>query len=215
MAPEESKDIAVPAMVGFVGAGVAALGFGAGYGARSYRSSVAYKELMEKFPEVPTAEAEALAVSGARRAFLGGTALAALMGIGAVMTARANGIQSANDLGEAIKKWLPSEARLEVSIAHAQQQMPPPRVPFLTMLVLPTYATFSQSAMGPKLGELTRTITEHIQPARDRASAKFKASELGRRMSERAQGSTTQKPLEPWEKELLAKLEGQDAAKKK
>ena len=53
MAPEESKDIAVPAMVGFVGAGVAALGFGAGYGARSYRSSVAYKELMEKFPRCP------------------------------------------------------------------------------------------------------------------------------------------------------------------
>jgi hypothetical protein len=63
---------------------------------------------------VPTAEAEALAVSGARRAFVGGTALAGLMGVGAIMVARANGIQSAGDLGDAIKKWLPTEAHLEV-----------------------------------------------------------------------------------------------------
>jgi hypothetical protein len=47
---DASADVAVPAMVGFVGAGVAALGFGAGYGARSYRSSLAYKELVVREP---------------------------------------------------------------------------------------------------------------------------------------------------------------------
>ena len=72
-----------------------------------------------------------------------------------------------------------------------------------------------QTAVGPKLGELQRTITEHIQPVRERAAAKFKDSELGRRISERAQGSAVQKPLEPWEKELVAKLEGQAPAAKK
>ena len=118
---KDGADIAVPAMVGFVGAGLAALGFGAGYGAHSYRSSLAYKELVEKFPEVPTAEAEALATSGARRAFMGGTALAGLMGVGAVMVARSNGIHTAGDLGDAIKKWLPSEARLEVGCRGAQE----------------------------------------------------------------------------------------------
>ena len=69
--------------------------------------------------------------------------------------------------------------------------------------------------MAPKVGELQRTITEHMQPARDRAAAQFKSSDLGRRMSERAQGSGVQKPLEPWEKEVIAKLEGQESSSKK
>ena len=33
---DEEVSVAVPAMIGFVGIGVGALGFGAGYGARSY-----------------------------------------------------------------------------------------------------------------------------------------------------------------------------------
>ena len=110
----DEPSVAVPAMVGFCGVGVAAIGFGAGYGARSYFTTAAYKELVEKFPEAPTAEAEALARGGATRAFLGGTALAACMGIGAVMTARAYGITSASELGDEIRKWLPTQARLEV-----------------------------------------------------------------------------------------------------
>ena len=68
--------------------------------------------------------------------------------------------------------------------------------------------------MAPKLGELQRTITEHVQPLRDRASGKFKESELGRRMSERAQGSGKQAKLEPWEKEMLATLESKEAVTK-
>ena len=96
----EEASVAVPAMIGFCGIGVGAVGFGAGYGARSYFTTAAYKELLEKFPEAPTAEAEALARGGATRAFLGGTALAGLMGIGAVVTARAYGIRTAADFGE-------------------------------------------------------------------------------------------------------------------
>lgn len=72
-----------------------------------------------------------------------------------------------------------------------------------------------QNAVAPRVGELQRTITEHMQPVRDRAAAQFKSSELGRRMSECAQGSATQKPLEPWEKEVIAKLEAQDSPSKK
>ena len=72
-----------------------------------------------------------------------------------------------------------------------------------------------QNAVAPKVGELQRTITEHMQPVRDRTAAHFKSSELGRRISERAQGSATQKPLEPWEKELISKLEGQEPSSKK
>ena len=116
---DEEVSVAVPAMIGFVGIGVGAMGFGAGYGARSYFTTAAYKDLLEKFPEAPTAEAEALARGGASRAFLGGTALAGLMGIGALMTARAYGIRSAADFGEEVKKWLPTQASLEVRLAFS------------------------------------------------------------------------------------------------
>ena len=118
MGSPEQPDLAVPAMAAFCGIGLGALGFGAGYGARSYHSSNAYKDLVEKFPEVPTVEAEALARRGATRAFLGGTALAGLMGVGAVAIARFNGIRTAGDLGDAIKKWLPTESSLEVCAAY-------------------------------------------------------------------------------------------------
>ena len=112
--PAEEASIAVPAMVGFCGVGVAAVGFGAGYGSRSYFTTAAYKDLLEKFPDAPTPEVEALARSGATRAFLGGTALCGLMGVGAVLTARMYGINNAAELGDEIKKWLPTQARLEV-----------------------------------------------------------------------------------------------------
>ena len=118
VAPPAETSVAVPAMMGFCGIGVGAIGFGAGYGARSYFNTAAYKELLEKFPEAPTPEAERLARSGATRAFLGGTALAACMGIGAVVTARMYGIRSAQDLGDEIRKWLPTAAHLEVRRAR-------------------------------------------------------------------------------------------------
>ena len=112
--PAEEFNVAVPAMFGFCGVGVGAIGFGAGYGARSYFTTAAYKELLEKFPDAPTAEAENLARGGATRAFLAGTALAGMMGVGAVMTARMYGITTAAQLGDEIKKWLPTQAKLEV-----------------------------------------------------------------------------------------------------
>jgi hypothetical protein len=48
-----------------------------------------------------------------------------------------------------------------------------------------------------------------MQLARDAASKQFEDSELGRRMSERARSSPkAQTPLEPWEKEVVAAIEG-------
>ena len=114
----------VPVIFAFCGAGIAAMGFGAGYGASAYRRSNAFKELLEKFPEPPSAEAEQLARSGAGRAFLYGTGLAGLMGVGAVMAARANGIRSAQDLADAIKSWLPSREGLEVWLAALLSCLP-------------------------------------------------------------------------------------------
>jgi hypothetical protein len=115
----EGGSPSLPLIVGFCGAAVGAIGFGAGFGASSYRRSVAFKELMEKFPEPPTAEAERLARSGATSALLRGTALAGLMGLGAIAVAKANGIHSANDLADEIRKVLPTKERLEVRVIHA------------------------------------------------------------------------------------------------
>ena len=69
--------------------------------------------------------------------------------------------------------------------------------------------------MVPKLEPLQRTITEHMQGARDKASGTFQKSELGRRMSERAQGSVKAQKLEPWEKEIIATLEAKPETPKK
>ena len=112
--PADDASVAVPAMFACVGMGIGAIAFGAGYGARSYFSTAAYKELVEKFPDLPTAEAEAAARKGATRAFLGGTALCGAFGLGAIITARMYGIKSAADFAEEIKKWLPTQAKLEV-----------------------------------------------------------------------------------------------------
>ena len=76
---------------------------------------------------------------------------------------------------------------------------PPPRV---------------QTAVVPKIAPLQRTITEDLQGARDAAGGKFQKSELGRRMSERAQSTVKEQKLEPWEKEIIATLEGKPPAKK-
>jgi len=109
-----------PAAFATGAAGAMAFGFGAGYGARSYSASTAYKELLEKFPDKPTPEAEALARSGAMRAFVAGTALAGAMGFGVVMLARSYGVHSTADFAEEVKKWLPTKEKLEDSAAKLE-----------------------------------------------------------------------------------------------
>jgi len=103
----------VPSLLAFGTGGVLAVGFGAGYGAQSYGNSNVYKELIEKFPEPPSAEAEALARSGAARALFAGTGLAALMGVGAVALARSYGIRTIDDLADEARRWLPSKSTLQ------------------------------------------------------------------------------------------------------
>lgn len=114
MKEEGEASSVVPAALGLGVAAAMAVGFGAGFGARSYTASAAYKELLEKFPQPPTPEAEALARSGASRALAAGSLLAGAMGVGAVLLARANGVNSAADFAEEIKKWLPSKSSIEV-----------------------------------------------------------------------------------------------------
>jgi len=67
----------------------------------------------------------------------------------------------------------------------------------------------------PRLEPLQRTVTEHLQGVRDAANGSFQKTEIGRRMSERAEASMkAQKPLEPWEKDLINKIEGTTPPKK-
>ena len=173
---EASTTPVVPTVAGLAAAGMMAVGFGAGYGARAWNNSEAKRELIEKFPEQPTLEAEALARRGGFRAFAAGTALAGCMGVGAIFVARSYGITSMQQFGDEIKRWLPTKEAL-------------------------------QGEMQPKVDQLQRTITEHIQGGRTAVERQFKNSSAGEfvRASASPKADT---PLEPWEKELLAKLEG-------
>ena len=96
---EASTTPVVPTVAGLAAAGMMAVGFGAGYGARAWNNSEAKRELIEKFPEQPTLEAEALARRGGFRAFAAGTALAGCMGVGAIFVARSYGITSMQQFG--------------------------------------------------------------------------------------------------------------------
>ena len=201
--PADDASVAVPAMFACVGMGIGAIAFGAGYGARSYFSTAAYKELVEKFPNLPTAEAEAAARKGATRAFLGGTALCGAFGLGAIITARMYGIKSAADFAEEIKKWLPTQAKLRCAAA--------PICIFPVALARPPLTRSlaqTQTVVVPKIAPLQRTVTEHLQGARNAASGQFQKSELGRRLSERAQSSTKVQTMTEEEKRLIAQLEG-------
>ena len=152
----EVPNVSVPAAFGCVGAGVAAIAFGAGYGARAYTSSVAYKELLAKFPEAPTLEAEALARTGAGRAFLMGTGLAGLMGVGAVLFARVNGIKSASDFGEATRAWLPTREQMEGTVT--------PQTETLQRTVTETLQRARDSAAGAFQGSsVGRTASERAK----------------------------------------------------
>ena len=113
---EASTTPVVPTVAGLAAAGMMAVGFGAGYGARAWNNSEAKRELLEKFPEQPTLEAEALARRGGFRAFAAGTALAGLMGVGAVAVARSYGITSIQQFGEEVKRWLPTKEELQGAV---------------------------------------------------------------------------------------------------
>lgn len=158
---------------------MASIGFGVGYGTSAYRRSAAFKDLIEKFPDPPTAEAEALARSGAGRALLGGTALAGLMGAGAVLAARSNGIRTTQDLADEIKKWLPTREALEESVA--------PRLE-------PLQRTITEH-MQPVIGR-SKDRFENSQLGKQ-----------GRERAEQSVKAKGDQPLEAWEKEILAKLE--------
>merc|ERR1719291_1056712 len=103
----------LPALVSFGTLGALAFGFGAGAGWRSFSYSTAYKELVEKFPDAPSMEAEAMARRGATRALAVGTGLAAMMGVGAVAVARSYGVKTIEDFAEEARRWLPSREALQ------------------------------------------------------------------------------------------------------
>ena len=87
-------------------------------------------------------------------------------------------------------------------------------VPDLRLLCLRTH-TLSQTVIVPKIAPIQRTITEHMQGAREAASGQFHKSELGRRLSERAMTTVKDTKTEAWEKEVIARIEAQPAAAKK
>ena len=113
------------------------------------------------------------------------------------------GIKSAADFAEEIKKWLPTQAKLEVRAA--------PICIFSRCsrsLALSRSLAQTQTVVVPKIAPLQRTVTEHLQGARNAASGQFQKSELGRRLSERAQSSTKVQTMTEEEKRLIAQLEG-------
>jgi len=175
----------IPTVVGFLGAGFGAIAFGAGFGAGSYRRSSAYKELIEKFPEPPTAEMEALARHGAGRALAGGTALAALMGIGAVVVARSNGVCTVQDFADAMRQWLPTREGLEGSMKPKLE----PLQRTITEHFQPARNASSDSFQTSTLG---RTLSKRAE-----------------------QSAKGVKPMEPWEKEIVQALEAAEKAPKK
>ncbi len=196
----------VPAVTGLIGAGIMTMGFGAGYGARAWNNSEAKRELLEKFPEQPTLEAEAMARRGAFRALAAGTALAGLMGVGAVVVARSYGISNVQQFGEEIKRWLPTKDELQACAGCPIG--PPPqrgRAPDLSP-AFPCSPARAQGTVQPKLEPLQRTITEHVQGGRAVMERKIQNSSLGKDIAARTKPKA-EKELEPWEKELLAKLD--------
>lgn len=176
---------AVPAAIGFGVMGSMAFGFGMGFGSRSYTASAQYKDLLEKFPDKPTPEAEALARSGATRAFLAGTALAGLMGVGAVCVARAYGINSAADFAEEIKKWLPAKDGLEAKVM--------PKLDPLTRSISKNLQS-ARDAAGQRFeqSEMGRSLIKKAEESAEKRG-----------------------PAAQWEKDLVQKLEADHAPAKK
>ena len=107
---------------------------------------------------------------------------------------------------------------LALLVAAASAFAPAPVAPRATRLRAETadYASMDVDALEKIIEESRRKLLDlRLEKRQQSKKAQFKSSELGRRMSERAQGSATQKPLEPWEKEVIAKLETQDSPSKK
>ena len=149
-----------PAVATFGACGVIAIGFGAGYGFRGYQSSAAHKELLEKFPKPPTPEMEAFARSGASRALLAGTGLAGLMGIGAVLVARAYGITSIDHLGDEARRWLPTRQRLQETVAPKLEPLTRTVSNNLQQTRTSLTRRYSESSLG---GYLTRIAKRNAQ----------------------------------------------------
>jgi len=176
--PEDAKPTPVlPAMAAFGTCGILAMGFGAGYGMRAYEKSAAFKDLMEKFPEAPTAEAEALARTGATRALALGTGLAGLMGVGALMVARSYGIKTIDDFAEEARRLLPARQQLKENF--------------------------------DRLEPLQRTISETMQSARNSTAAAFEKSSVGQSLKGQVEKNleAQTKELQPWEKDLIKKID--------
>ena len=70
-----------------------------------------------------------------------------------------------------------------------------------------THEQFHEDVYVSIRAKATPERTREVVLSRDAASGKFQKSELGRRMSERAQTSVKAEKLEPWEKEVIASLE--------
>ena len=157
-------NISVPAAFCCVGVGLGAAGFGAGYGSRAYASSAAFKELVEKFPEPPSPEAERLARHGASRAFLAGTAVAGAMGVGAILALRLSGIKSVEDFGEECKRWLPSKQHLETTVGPQVDGLQRKVSENLQTVRDVASATFQESGVGRRAASAARGKEPDKQP---------------------------------------------------
>eukprot|EP00967_Tisochrysis_lutea_P156078 scaffold313810_cov37-Tisochrysis_lutea.AAC.1 len=174
----------IPAIAAFSTCGALAMGFGAGYGTRSFYSSEGYKELIEKFPEQPTAEMEAMARRTGVRALIAGTGLAALMGVGAVMTARAYGITTIAQVGDEARRWLPTTERMRSEVTPKIEPLQRSLSRSLQPVRDSAGDRYHQSQLGSYLSNKARTSSE----------------------------ANNIKELQPWEKELLAQLRALEEA---
>jgi len=79
---------------------------------------------------------------------------------------------------------------------------------------LPTTEQLS-STVVPKIEPLQRTLSRSLQPARDSAGERFQQSQVGSYLQKKALASSELKELQPWERELFAKLRALEEAEAK
>jgi len=114
---EETPSPVLPAVLACTATGLLSLGFGFGAGWRGFRESQVYADLIEKFPDEPTKQAEAMARRSATRALIAGTGITAVLGAASIAVARSYGIKSVEDFGEEARRWLPTRTRMEDGMA--------------------------------------------------------------------------------------------------